>query len=233
MTRSRPASRAARISSAAAPSTQPPDTDPAIRPSSVTSSTAPSGRGAEPNVRTTTARPTPAPSAVQPASVSSSSCMPSPPVRSAERAGPIRVVVLRLDDPRRGDVGGLEAERRRDARGMGHGAPPPAGPLAGPGQHLPEPFERGEGTRRQEVVDERERGLHARGERLVAGCRGEGVEPHEPVAVAPEASRLGGDERRVATVPAVGHDDDDAARAERPARPAVVELAERLADPGP
>ena len=75
MTRLWPSLRARSISSAAAPSTQPPLTEPAIRPSSARSRTAPSGRGAEPNVRTTTARPIPAPSVRQPSIVSSSSCM--------------------------------------------------------------------------------------------------------------------------------------------------------------
>ena len=63
------------------------------------------------------------------------------------------------------------------------------------------------------------RRLHAGRERLVAGRAGERVEPDEPVAVAPQAGRLGGDERRVAAVPAVRDDDDDAARAQRPPRP--------------
>ena len=45
--------------------------------------------------------------------------------------------------------------------------------------------------------------------------------------------RLGRHERRVAAVPAVRHDDDDARRPQRAACPVLVERAERLADPRP
>src|SRR5664280_1876516 len=76
------AARAAWISSYAAPSTQPPDTLPASRPSPVTTRFAPSGRGAEPNVRTTTARPSAAPCACHSRTVSSSSRIASPLRRS-------------------------------------------------------------------------------------------------------------------------------------------------------
>src|ERR1051325_5170016 len=57
-TRVVPLEIAALISSAAAPSTHPPDTDPAISPPAVARSEAPSGRAAEPHPRVTTARPT-------------------------------------------------------------------------------------------------------------------------------------------------------------------------------
>ena len=53
-----PRSIAARISSAAAVSTHPPETEPAIRPSALASRQAPSGRGADPQIWVTTARPT-------------------------------------------------------------------------------------------------------------------------------------------------------------------------------
>ena len=62
------------------------------------------------------------------------------------------------------------------------------------------------------------------GQRLVAGRAGERIEPDEPVAVAPQAGRLGGDQRRVAAVPAVRDDDHDARRPQRPPRPVQVEL---------
>jgi hypothetical protein len=48
---------AASISRAVAASTQPPDTDPAIRPLAAASMQDPSGRGAEPQTLVTTARP--------------------------------------------------------------------------------------------------------------------------------------------------------------------------------
>ena len=157
----------------------------------------------EPNVRTTTARPTPAPSAVQPASVSSSSCMRVS--SGCQRSGRARSASWCGVSTARGGAasGAMQAERRRDARRMGDGGSPARGSLARPGEHLAQPLERGERAGRQEVVDEREGGLHPRGERLVARRRGQRVEPHEPVAVAPQPRGLGGDERRVAAVPAV------------------------------
>ena len=149
--------------------------------------------------------PTPAPSAVQPASVSSSSCIACPPACVSGAGGP---------GPRPG-----AASRRRAAasavrarqspsdgvtrRRMGYGGSPARGSLARAREHLAQPLERGERPGRQEVVDERVGRLHPGRERLVAGRRGQRVEPHEPVAVAPQPGRLGGDERRVAAVPAV------------------------------
>ena len=53
-----PRSIAPAISVAVAPSTQPPETEPAITPSAVASMEEPSGRGAEPHTLVTTARPT-------------------------------------------------------------------------------------------------------------------------------------------------------------------------------
>ena len=73
---------------------------------------------------------------------------------------------------------------------------------------------------------------HAGRQRLVALGAGQRVEPDEAVAVALEAGRLGGHERRIAAVPAVRYDDDDAARAQHAAGPLQVELAEAVADPG-
>ena len=129
------------------------------------------------------------------------------------------------------------ANRHSGARaGIGRGRRLPAPPdvaRADAREDLAEALEAGDGAGRQEVVDVRERRPHPAGERLVAGRARERVEPDEPMAVAAEARRLGRDERRIAPVPAVRHDDDDAARPERPARPAQVELAERLADPRP
>ena len=153
----------------------------------------------------------PAPSAVQPASVSSSSCMPVS--SGCQRSGRARSASWCGVSTARGGrhVGRMQAERRRDARRMRDGGSPARGSLARPREHLAQPLERGERAGRQEVVDEREGGLHPRGERLVPRRRGQRVEPHEPVAVAPQARGLGGDERRVAAVPAVGHDDHDAA----------------------
>ena len=66
-------------------------------------------------------------------------------------------------------------------------------------------------------------GPHPAGQRLVAGRAGERVEPDEAVAVAPQPRGLGRDERRVAAVPAVGDDDHDARRPQRPPRPLLVE----------
>ena len=97
-------------------------------------------------------------------------------------------------------------------------------------QDLAEALERGDRAGRQEVVDVRVGGAHAAGERLVAGRAGQRVEPDEPMAVAAQARGLRGDERRVAAVPAVGHDDDDATRPQGPPRPLLVERPEALAD---
>ena len=57
-----PRPMASPISVAVAPSTQPPETEPAIVPSAVASMDEPSGRGAEPQTLVTTARPTGRPS---------------------------------------------------------------------------------------------------------------------------------------------------------------------------
>ena len=56
------ASRAARASVTTAPSTQPPDTDPATSPSSLTAIVAPASRGPEPSTPTTRASATRRPS---------------------------------------------------------------------------------------------------------------------------------------------------------------------------
>ncbi len=226
MTRELPSRRARSISSAAAPSTQPPLTEPAIRPSSARSRTAPSGRGAEPNVRTTTARPIPTPSRRQDSSVGSSSfiaaaALPWPgrgPGRPSLAAPRSRIVTparapasaeAAASPPRRTS---LERTPARISPRRSRLATVPAGrksSMYGIGRP------------------------HPAGERLVARRPGERVEPDEPVAVAAKARRLGRDERRIAAVPAVRHDDDDAARPQRPARPPQVELAERLADSRP
>ena len=120
-----------------------------------------------------------------------------------------------------------------ECRVRGRLAPPSRVGRADAAQDLAEPLERRDGPGRQEVVDVRVGRAHPAGQRLVAGRAGQRVEPHEPMAVAPQPGRLGGDERRVAAVPAVGHDDHDAARAQRPARPLLVERPEALADPRP
>src|SRR6185503_20669370 len=235
MTRLWPSARARSISSAAAPSTLPPLTDTAIRPSSARTSTAPSGRGALPNVRITTARPLPTPAAVQSSSVSSSSfigsCLPS-----AERVGDIGV------------AGQIERSRGRDGRerpdrgarltpaGVGRSrglAAPPDVARPDAGEDLAEALEAGDRPGRDEVVDVRHRRAHPTGERLVAGRAGERVQPDEPMAVPPEAGRLGGDEGRIAAVPAVGDHDHDPRGPQRAAGPVEVEVPERLADPRP
>ena len=122
-------------------------------------------------------------------------------------------------------------EVRRDVRGRL--SPPIRIARADAGEDLAEPLQAGDAPGGQEVVDVRERGAHPRGERLVAGRPGQGIEPDEPVAAPPESRRFCFHERGVAAIPAVGHDDDDAAGAERPPRPAQVEVAERLPDPRP
>ena len=102
-----------------------------------------------------------------------------------------------------------------------------------PPEDLAEALQAGDRPGRQEVVDVRVGRAHPAGQRLIAGRAGQRVEPDQPVAVAPQAGRLGRDERRVAPVPAVRHDDDDPRRPQRPPRPGLVERPERLPDPGP
>ena len=137
ITRERPSLRARSISSAAAPSTQPPLTEPAIRPSSASRRTAPSGRGADPNVRITTARPNPTPSVCQVRIVSTSSFMATF-SQAAERP----------TDPSHARAG-PRARGRRDERPIGRRSlaprgrsssccpPPPRADAAGPA-HRPE-----------------------------------------------------------------------------------------------
>ena len=100
-------------------------------------------------------------------------------------------------------------------------------------QDLAQAFEGRDRAGRQEVVDVRVGRPHPAGERLVAGRTGQRVEPDQAVAVATETRGLARDESRVAPVPAVGHDDDDARRPQRPPRPVLVEGPERFADAGP
>ncbi len=123
------------------------------------------------------------------------------------------------------------ADRPGERRVRGRLAPPPRVARPDAAEDLAEPLERGDGPGRQEVVDVRVGGPHPAGQRLVAGRAGQWVEPDEAVAVAPEARGLGRDERRVAAVPAVRHDDDDPRRPQRAPRPLLVERPERLADP--
>ena len=230
-----PVARTRSISSAAAPSTQPPLTEPAIRPSSARIRTAPSGRGALPNVRTTTARPRrrPRPSS-RPASrevpASDRACSSAVSGRAAESVGSAGV---------RPAAAGACPDRRARLAAAGIGARPPPRRRAGC-RSVRIPARISPSRSRLATVPPATKssmyGMAARmpaGERLVAGRAGQRVEPDEPVAVPPEAGRLGRDEGRVAAVPAVGHDDHDAGRAERPARPVVVEVAEPLADARP
>ena len=100
-------------------------------------------------------------------------------------------------------------------------------------QDLAKPLERGDGPGRQEVVDVRVGRPHPAGQRLVPGRPGQRVEPHQSMAVATKPGCLGCHDRRVAAVPAVGHDDHDTARAQRPPRPRLVERPEALPDPRP
>ena len=106
-----------------------------------------------------------------------------------------------------------------ECRVGGRLAPPSRVGRAHAAQDLAEPLERGDGPGRQEVVDVRVGRAHPAGQRLVPGRAGQRVEPHEPMAVATQPGRLGGHDRGVAAVPAVGHDDHDAARAQRPPGP--------------
>ncbi len=113
--------------------------------------------------------------------------------------------------------GGPTWRRQRRVRG-GLAAPPRvAGPDAA--QDLAEPLEAGDRAGRQEVVDVRIGGAHPAGQRLVAGRAGQRVEPDQAMAVAAQAGRLGGDERRVAAVPAVA--DTTITTPRRPQRPAA------------
>src|SRR3990170_3130734 len=133
MTRARPVACARSTSRAAAPSTQPPLTEPAMRPSALNSRTAPTGRGAEPNVRTTIARPIPRPSACQDEIVASSS--------------------LTAPCPSRCDATAVQARPP--------GAVGPLGAVLGhPGQQLAQPLEAAEVADRDEVVDEGIGGRH-------------------------------------------------------------------------
>src|SRR5439155_19375854 len=165
MTRAWPSRRARSISSAAAPSTHPPLTEPAILPSSAQSRTAPSGRGAEPNVRTTTARPKSTPSDRKAPTTSSSSftaSSPEGPGHGAAHGG-------RANGPRhpsrRARRRGARAEngparrRRPHARqlGMAAGGSPPRGLVR---QEGGEALEAGGGAGCDEVVDERVGGGH-------------------------------------------------------------------------
>ena len=79
------------------------------------------------------------------------------------------------------------------------------------GEDLAEAFETGHGSGCQEVVDVRIGGAHPGGERLIAGGPGEWIQPHESVAVATQSGRLDLDDSRIASIPAVRHDDDHAA----------------------
>ena len=81
-----------------------------------------------------------------------------------------------------------------------------------------------------EVVDEGIGRLHAAGQGLVDVGAEERVEPDEPMAAALQARHLAAHEGRIAAVPAVRDDEDDAARAQHPPRPFRVEGAQRLPD---
>ena len=89
-----------------------------------------------------------------------------------------------------------------------------------------------EGVAADERVAIREGGHHAPGtdcEVIGADAR---VDPHDPVGEAGQALHLATDEQRVASLPAVGHDHDHSAARHSAASVAVVELAQRMADPG-
>ncbi len=146
--------------------------------------------------------------------------------------GADRIDGLTADDTgRRGDAPGPPGSTtgQRGVGGRLAAAPRVARPDAT--EDLAQPLEPGDRAGRQEVVDVRVGRAHPAGQRLVAGRAGQRVEPDQPVAVAPQPGGLGRDERRVAAVPAVGHDDHDTRRPQRAPRPVLVERPERLADP--
>ena len=91
------------------------------------------------------------------------------------------------DDRMRGPAGRIE--RRHGSRPPARRWGRPARPCVPPARTRPgAPGWPGAG--RQEVVDERVRGLHAGGERLVVGRAGQGVQPDQAMAVAPQPRRL-------------------------------------------
>ena len=180
-------------SSTTAPSTQPPETEPAISPREPTANLAPSGRGAERRVRTTVASATSSPRVRQRSAVRSvSSFMRCD--RSVPARGDARAVVDLL-------------------------------------QHVGQRLQRAQVVAGQEVVDVRQRGLHARHQRAVAlAARPAGSSrrrggPPGAGAASRSASSVG-----IAALPAVGGDHDDRAAGQPAPAPDVVEGLEVLAD---
>ena len=87
-----------------------------------------------------------------------------------------------------------------------------------------------------EVVDERQRGGHALGQRRVPGRRLQGVDPHHAVRDPSQTSHLLGERARVAAVPSVRQHHDDGATRHAAHTPCVVERAQPFAEaraPGP
>ena len=137
--------------------------------------------------------------------VSSSSRISSDPFACRRRSGTAptgRRRAARAADwggaPTRGSDGSRAAPPsrvRRTPRTRGRAASPAAGGRPGaaqahPAEERPEPLERRDRSRRQEVVDRTGTRRPSRGNRLVTGRARERVEPDEPMTVAPEARRL-------------------------------------------
>src|SRR5262245_63091356 len=91
-------------------------------------------------------------------------------------------------------------------------------------------LEAGQVVNRQEVVDIRQRCLHALRQRLVVAATEQWVEPDQAMARSLEPRHLVAQQRRVAAIPAVADQQHHRAAPEHSPAPEEVELLERCAD---
>jgi hypothetical protein len=107
-----------------------------------------------------------------------------------------------------------------------------AAPALGDPREVPgERLERAEISHRQKVIDVRERGRHALGERPVSRGAEQRVEPDQPVAAIAQLLDLLPEQGGRPGVEAIADDQDHRAAPDDPARVAARERVKALADP--
>ena len=162
---------------------------------------------------------------------------PAPPCRPRSprpHIGWRKVGVASACQERWGGVAAVAVAASTGCRRRGRRLLPARGPVSGElVQVTRQVQQRGEVVHRQQVVDVWRRGLHPPRQRLVVLAARVGIEPDEAPAAPLEARHLAAQHLGFASVPAVGHDEDDGAPAQCPPRPAEVELLQHRADARP